>query len=63
MLAGELVEEPGQGLVDMLGLGACILAAVVIVVGGCDLMIENGVIVALIEDQDAIVTQRGIELR
>lgn len=61
VVAGKLVAKARERVVDMLGLSTDIFAAVIVVVRRGNLMIQDGVVVALIEDQDAVVAQRGIE--
>ena len=58
----ELVAEPGQSLVHVLGLGADVVAAVVVDVLGGEPIVEDVVVVPLIQDQDAVVLEHRVEL-
>src|SRR5690606_1561198 len=59
----EAVTEPRERLVDVLGCRRHVLAAIVVTMRRLDLLVENRVVVALIEDQDAVVAQRRVVLR
>ena len=61
-LVRELVAEPRQPLVDVLRLGADVVAAVVVDVLGREPIVEDVVVVALVQDQDAVVLQHRVEL-
>ena len=59
----ERVLKARQPVVDVLGLGDDVVAAVVVRVLRLEAVIEDAVVVALVDDQHAIVFERGIELR
>jgi hypothetical protein len=58
----EGVFEAHQRIVDMLGLGRHLVAAVVVLVLAAEALVEDRVVVALVDDQDAVVLERGVEL-
>src|SRR5690606_9280784 len=59
---GEAVAEPREGLVDVLRSGRDVLAAIVVLVRRLHLLIEDRVVIALIENQQPLVTQRRVVL-
>ena len=58
----KLVPEPGQPFVHVLGLGADVVAAVVVDVLGGEPIVKDVVVVPLVQDQNAVVLQHRVEL-
>ena len=58
----EVVGEAGQSVVDMLRLDADVIAAIVVDVLARVAVVQDGVVVALVEDQEAVVIENGVKL-
>jgi hypothetical protein len=58
----ERVQEAGEALVDVLRFCADVVSAVVVLVLRREAVIQDRVVIALVEDEDAVVLQCGIEL-
>ena len=58
----KLVPKPGQAFIHMLRFGLHIVSAIIIRVSSRKLAIENRIVIALIQNQNAIVFQCGVKL-
>ena len=60
--SGKAVDHAYQPVVEMARLGGYLVATIIVLVLGGEAAVKHCVVVALIQDEDAVVLERGIEL-